>query len=138
MDWLKKLNEETVYNYRNTDTGEILQLTKQEIRNWIELEPTTVPGSEFCVGGVRYEYAGFEPRKLNIMTKITFEKNGRKGLRVKTAQGGQSVRSLSKENYLKGKGTKSVLTKGCTEASNKEKERMVRKKYSEWTKGGSK
>ena len=135
MDWLSKLHDETLFRYRNSRTDEVICVPLSLLEEWLNISIKGEPGEEFYFAGDRYTYAGFEPRKLNIMTKITFEKNGRKALKIKDADGQESIRSMSKENYLKGKGTKSVLTKACKEASNKEKLKILRRTHAQWTKG---
>jgi hypothetical protein len=72
-----------------------------------------------------FEYAGFEPLSTGIMTKVVFEKNGRKAVKTQFGDGQQVIRSATKEAYYKGKGTDSVLTKGCREASDKVKEQIT-------------
>jgi len=135
MGWLAELDKERIYQYRNEETGSVISGNKEFFRKEIGEDLTFAPGDNFFLHGDNYAYAGFLPNKLSIMTKITFEKNGRKGLKVTNSNGKHWVRSMSKENYMNGKGTESVLTNGCREASNKVKEKMVRKKYESWTKG---
>jgi hypothetical protein len=137
MSWIDELQRETVYQYTNRDTGETFSATKEILEEQLGVKLTCSPGDSFEHEGGVYHYAGFEPRKLGMMMKTTFEKNGRKAVRIKHGNGTQAVRSMSRDNYLKGKGTDSVLTKGCREASAKKKEEIVRQKYSAWTKGGS-
>ena len=148
MGWLEDLSKTTIYNFRNTeDTEDLVQGTSEQLTEAFQQEVKGEPGEKFEVEfengeKVTYEYAGFQPHKLNIMTKITFEKNGRKGVRVNHGEGKSTVRSMTRENLLKGKGVKetgykrdakgeltgeksyevdSALTKGCQEASNKAK-----------------
>lgn len=135
MDWLSKLHKETLFRYKNTETQEIISVPLDVLEEWLEIPVKGEPGESFYISGVLYTYAGFEPRKLNITTKITFEKNGRKALRINNSDGTTTVRSITKDNYIKGKGTKSVLTSACTQASNKEKEKILRRKHAQWTKG---
>lgn len=77
------------------------------------------------------KFARVEPRKLGIMTKIQFEKNGRIGLKTKFANGKTTTRSMTKENVMNGKGTDSVLTKSCLEHTRKEQHKMVNKQYNQ-------
>lgn len=140
MSWLNELNKDTIYKY-TCECGEepiTISGTKEDLRALFDTEPTFSHGDTIHYQGMDFTYSGFEPRKLGIMTKTVFEKNGRKGIQVTHSNGKQSYRSQSRENYLLGKGTKSVLTKGCQEASNKVKEKMVRQKFDQWTKGSAK
>jgi hypothetical protein len=135
MGWLKELENERIYHYRNERTGVVMSHDKDFFYYEMGKNLAFEPGDYFFLHGDKYVYAGFVPDRLNLMTKITFEKNGRKGLRVKNSDGKQWVRSMSKENYMNGKGTESVLTKGCREKSDKVKEQIVRKKYQGLIKG---
>jgi hypothetical protein len=45
------------------------------------------------------------------MIKSSYEKNGRKAMRVRTGDGKPVERSMTRQNHLDGKGTKSVYTK---------------------------
>ncbi len=85
-----------------------------------------------CEGDHACEYAGFEPRPLNIMMKSVFEQNGRKGIRIILPNGDTVQRSMTKENYLNGRGTESVLTKGCREASTEVKKKIVHDRMVQW------
>jgi len=70
-------------------------------------------------------YKGTTPQKLGLVTKTTFEKNGRKAIRTHFDDGRTAIRSQTKENVLKGKGTKSVYTKAYQEHVNKEAHQKV-------------
>jgi hypothetical protein len=77
---------------------------------------------------------------------VVFEKNGRKGIRIKDQNGKTTIRSMTRENLLKGKGVKvtgdkrdhkgnktgqksyeveSTLTRACRDESNKVKAKEV-------------
>ncbi len=71
------------------------------------------------------KYDGLNSRKVNIMYKTTFEKNGRKAVKTQFANGKSFIRSQTKENAMNGKSHKSVLTSGHQEAVNKEKHKNM-------------
>jgi hypothetical protein len=153
MGWLEDLSKTTIYNYRNQeDREDLIQGTSTELSELfcqeVKGEPGEVLEVEFENGEkAKFEYSGFEPHKVNIMYKTTFEKNGRKGVRVSTGDGKSHVRSMTRENLYKGEGVNetgmkrdakgeltgeksyevdSALTKGCREASDKAKTEMLR------------
>lgn len=144
MGWLDNLNEDRIFKYLPLDeknpceavTGNKKQLSKTFAVN-VEGIPGEVlkdPKTEY-----RYAYAGFEPVALGLVTKVVFEKNGRKAIRIKDQEGKTTTRSMSRENLLNGKGVTitgekrdakgeltgkksyevtSSLTKACREQSN--------------------
>lgn len=153
MGWLEDLSKTTIYKYRNeNDAEDLIEGTSAELAEILGQEVKGEPGEvlkvEFENGEVvNFAYAGFHPHKVNIMYKTTFEKNGRKGVRVNTGDGKSHVRSMTRENLYKGKGVNetgmkrdakgeltgeksyevdSALTKGCQEASNKAKAEIFR------------
>ena len=81
---------------------------------------------QLCACGGEYYYKNTESTKISMMVKTTFEKNGRPAVRTTFANGSSIVRSQTKENALKGKGTKSVLTRPHQESVDKEKDIIVR------------
>jgi hypothetical protein len=158
MGWLDDLNKSRVYNYRCVDKDDpnyMLSGTKEELNALtvelgedalLKFEPGDKP--KILVDGelLQYEYAGFEPIEVGLVTKVVFEKNGRKGIRIKDQNGKTTIRSMTRENLLKGKGVKvtgdkldhkgnktgkksyeveSTLTKACREESNKVKAKEV-------------
>lgn len=131
MDWLKEGT--CTYNFKCPKCGAITQIEENRtvdsdaVRNYSVECPDC--SYEEC------DYAGFEPRQLGGMTKTVFEKNGRVGVRTKFGDGKSVIRSKTKENVLKGKGTQSVLTKGCRDASDKARKEIVRARYNEMMKG---
>ena len=134
MNWLEDLNKKTVYKYvvEGSDL-EPLYATRDELLELTGSEPTCEPGDKFSLEDENgkelvFSYAGFIPRKLDMMTKVTFEKNGRKGIAVNFGDGKIAKRSQTKENYMNGKGTASVLTKACKEASEKAQKEYVHKR----------
>ena len=119
MGWLDDLNKSRTFVYKSED-GETIQCDHDFLvaqSGDENFDPC--PNTEFEYEGKVYSYAGFEPTQLSIMTKIQFEKNGRKGMLTRFADGGQTTRSMTRERYYQGKGTDSVLTKGCREVSDK-------------------
>lgn len=129
--WLTEGNG--IYNYECPECKQIhsieisRRVPNQFIKDYKHPCTCTENGSTVCI------YRGSEPRSINIMTKMTFEKNGRKGIRTTFADGSSSTRSQTKENALNGKkNLNSVLTKGHQEAVDKatqtaviQKERML-------------
>lgn len=158
MGWLDDLNKNRVFHYRCVDIPEpeyTLSGTQDELKKLVgeQVDLTFSPGDKpkILVDGeeLQYEYGGFDPVKLNQTMKVVFEKNGRKGIRIKDGDGKQTVRSMSRENLLKGKGVKitgdkrdaqgnltgeksyevdSALTKACREESNKVKAKEVHRR----------
>lgn len=135
MKWLEELNENRLFRYRCTsheDVDDVLG-TPAQLKELFEQDVECEPREEIVVntdeGDFKFVYAGFEPTRVGLMSRITFEKNGRVGLRTTFGDGKQSVRSMTKEKAFQGKGTDSVLTKGCQEASNKEKQKQVVQKW---------
>ena len=151
MGWLEDLAKETIYIYRpmgQEDPCESIRGTLEQLKDTFGLEVKGEPGEVLLCPQTshKYQYGGFEPKKLGIMTKVTFEKNGRKGIRIDHGDGKSVTRSMTRENLFKGKGVKftgekrdakgettgkksyeveSSLTKGCAEASLKEKGDML-------------
>lgn len=78
-----------------------------------------------CQDNTSCTYNGTEPRKIGLMTKTTFEKNGRIGIKTNFSNGKSSVRSMTKENTMNGKGHSSVLTPAFQEKVNKDKLKAV-------------
>ena len=129
MSWLNE--GDTTYRFRCLACDEITHINiatevDQDIVRATEVE------CEHCKNDVGCVYAGFEPRTINQMTKITFEKNGRVGVKVVHGDGKIAIRSKTKDNYLQGKKCESVLTKGCEEASNKAKQKIVHDRVQQW------
>ena len=155
MSWLEDLNKKRVYNYRSkTDPEEIISGTKENLSTIFMTPPTCESGDKVRLDNLieseeaydEYEYAGFEPIRMGGMTKVTFEKNGRKAVRIDLGNGKTVVRSMTRENLMKGQGIRitgkkrdnkgeltkkltfeidSSLTKGCQEASTKETAKRV-------------
>lgn len=129
MSWLEDLSKETIYQYRDEVSEELVSGTKEELSEFFGHDLLCEPGEEAILhagdGSIKYIYAGFLPRELGITTRVSFEKNGRVGLRTKFADGKQYVRSKTKELAMEGKGTDSILTRQCREASKKAEEKIV-------------
>lgn len=151
MGWLDDLNKERVYNYARADEAdpcEMISGTKDDLMKTFNSEIECSSGEVLVCPqtSYKYVYAGFQPIKLGLATKIVFEKNGRKAVRMRDSDGKTTIRSMTRENYMKGKGVKvtgdkrdskgektgqksfevqSSLTKGCREASNKAKAKEV-------------
>lgn len=156
MGWLEDLNKERIYNYRcNIDSDFVLSGTKEELNELVgdevelKYEPNDVASVLVDGEDLLFTYAGFDPIKTGLVTKIVFEKNGRKGLRIVDGDGKQTVRSMSRENLLKGKGVTitgdkrdargeltgeksyevdSILTKACRAKSDEVKKEEVYKR----------
>ncbi len=128
MDWLNDLP--CLYRFRCNKCGfsDLIEYKGSEDEDEIKTHKYDCDQAK-CDG--QLEFAGFEKRKLDIMVKTTFEKNGRVGVEV-TNGDKKYVRSMTKENYLNGKGTDSVLTKGCKEQSEKAKKHIVYNKMQRW------
>lgn len=127
MSWLDELNKSRLFVYRNASNpeDEIIGNTEtlQGLSGISDLDPN--PGTKFEFEGQTFEYAGMVPANIGMMSKVVFEKNGRKAVRTQFGDGQQVVRSATKEAYYKGKGSDSVLTKGCKEASEKAKQNII-------------
>lgn len=131
MGWLEDMSNDTIYNYRDQSSGDVIKGTRSQLEDYFGCSLKCEPGEEASLNVPlprKYLYAGFEPNKLGITTKMTFEKNGRTGVRTRFSDGKQYVRSMTKEQAMKGKGTESVLTKDCKVASEKAKEKYVHKR----------
>lgn len=160
MGWLEDLSKTTIYKFRSLEdpSNEVFG-TSDELTEAFGFEVKGEPGEKLRIetdeGTLEFEYAGFEPRQLGIMTKIVFEKNGRKAVRINHGDGKSVVRSMTRENLLKGKGIKetgdkhdasgnktgqksyevdSALTKGCKEASEKAKSQIFQNRLHAWKK----
>ncbi len=158
MGWLEDLAKTTVFKFRSTtDPSDEVFGTSEELTEAFGSEVKGEPGEKIKVetdeGILEFEYAGFEPKELGIMTKIVFEKNGRKAVRINHGDGKTVVRSMTRENLMKGKGIKetgdkhdasgnktgqksyeidSALTKGCREASEKTKAQIFQNRLHAW------
>jgi hypothetical protein len=51
------------------------------------------------------EYAGVEPVRVNVVTKVSYEQNGRQAYRISDGKGNVTHMSKSKYNYLQSAGT---------------------------------
>jgi hypothetical protein len=86
------------------------------------------------------EYVGFTSEPLNIMTTITYEKNGLQAVKTSDSRGNHSYKSVTKLNYEKNGNTKSVYTKEysshmaqkqSSEPPTRERVERVQQKYME-------
>ena len=148
MSWLNEIGDKVNYIYKHTDDDYICG-TKAEFKENLDKELQFTAGDAFDLDGKTYTYAGFKPYESGIMTKIVFEKNGRKGIRVKMADGTKSVRSMTRELLYRGKAevndsdirynekgeakgrgkeVESVVTKGFAEFRKKNQEKIVHQK----------
>ncbi|RLD04712.1 MAG: hypothetical protein DRI65_10205 [Chloroflexota bacterium] len=142
MEWLKDRHKDTIYFYRiiRTSVDELEHLDSvvggppSYWEHFLDEVPKYNPGEILKFGDFEYQYAGFEGKKLGGMTKVVYEKNGRKALKIST-DGKHSYRSMTKDNYINGKGTDEVLTKGCAETSNKEKQKILHNKMEQFKRG---
>jgi len=146
MNWISDLANETIYNYRSI-VGEVISGTAEELSEIADRKVTGEPGNTFMFADHVYTYAGFQPKKLGIMTKTVFEKNGRKGMKILHSDGSSATRSMTRENLFKGKGVQitgdkrdakgektgekayevqSSLSRGCQDASDKAKGEILR------------
>lgn len=148
MSWLEDSAKKIVYKYKRADDV-VISGTLEELAEQTGLNLKAEYKESFEYLGDTYTYNGFVPREHSIMTKIVFEKNGRKAVRIQHTNGKSHVRSMSKENFLNFKGVKktekkydskgndtgkrrieveSVLTKGAKEAAAKTTENVVQNK----------
>ncbi len=106
MEWLKQINKDRIYTYIGPEgeeiKGKLKDITK-ELALQKELEGD--PHETFEYEGVVFTRVGFSAAKLNMATKVVFEKNGRKGYKI-----GNDYISATKENYMKTGETSTVLS----------------------------
>ncbi len=136
MDHWAESAKKIVYNYKRED-GVLMSGTLSELMSKTELELEAKYQETFTYLGDTYTYCGFEPRESNVMTKIVFEKNGRKAVRIQHTNGKSHVRSMTKENLLNGKGAKKTETrydhKGNAKGSGAEQTSVLTKDFKQHT-----
>jgi hypothetical protein len=101
MGWL----EDTEYEYEFKCPGcspDMVKTIKQK-------EKPVAPVCEFCRGIL--EYIGFKPVEFPMVSRISFEKNGRIGYAITTGKGETTCISKSKYEYMKTAQNKSHLSK---------------------------
>ena len=84
-----------------------------------------------------YHYKGFLPDKVNLMTKVQFEQNGRIGYKISVGDGKHIYRSATREKYehTVGNTSRSKLTEKKQELGSLN-ESVYSKSYGEAVKGG--
>ena len=80
------------------------------------------PFCEFCGGAT--EYTGFNPQKIGTKLVTTYEKHGRKAVRIRNKDGSLTHLSETKRIYQKTGRIESQYTKGYQEAQAKEEEKQ--------------
>jgi hypothetical protein len=89
MSWLEELEYTYVYLCKNTGKEVHVKCRAKE-----DPVPPVMDGHDF-------EPRGFLPQKMGGVTKVEYEHNGRKGIRITDSSGGVQHRAKSKESYLK-------------------------------------
>ena len=136
MSWLEDSAKKIVYNYVRADEV-LISGTLDELIEKTGLNLKAEYKETFNYLGDTYTYCGFEPRENNIMTKIVFEQNGRKAIKVQHTDGKCHVRSMTKENLLKGVGAKKTEVrydhKGIAKGSGTEQTSVITKDFKRHT-----
>lgn len=136
MSWIEDEAKRTIYNYKG-NLGGHLSGTLEDLSSKCGKDLIGQYEETFTYEGENFSYSGFNPKESNIMTKIVFEKNGRKAIRVKHTDGKSHVRSMSKENLLRGKGARKTETrydeKGHAKGRGVEVESVFTKDFKEHT-----
>jgi hypothetical protein len=99
MSWLEDLHAERIFHYDSGEdriTGNI-----QDLSLLAKKDVVGVPGEMIYVDDKTYEYAGFDSIKAAQMSKVEFEKNGRKAYRITDSSGKIRYIAKSKHEYLK-------------------------------------
>ncbi len=127
MDFLKERHDRTIYHYKTDES--IVSGTPQELAEYFGKDLLFEPGEVVQHYTEDYQYAGFDPLSMSLTTKVAYEQNGRKAIRVTSPGGHIQHRSLTKDRMLESgkqdKETKSVLTKACSETYAKAKTNMA-------------
>ena len=123
MDFLKERHERTTYTYKCYESDASVSGTPAELDSFFGKPLSYEPKEHIILGGKIYEYAGFEPMGMSLTTKVAYEQNGRKAIRVVDPSGNIQYRSKTKDKILeagsqKAEGT-SIVTKGFAEAKAK-------------------
>ncbi|RLA62971.1 MAG: hypothetical protein DRQ88_13040 [Epsilonproteobacteria bacterium] len=139
MKWLKEKARNSIFIYRMIGTAGngplvsddgtpfTIEGTLEELSRDLGKEVQGIPKEEVeSMHGDIFVYAGFEPTPMGGMVKTTFDKNGRKAIRLRYGDGSQEIRSATKDRYMNTGNDKSVLTKPCSDAANKVKQAHVR------------
>lgn len=104
MSWLDDLNNKRVYHYE-TEEGARITGTLPDINEELGLNLEGDPGETFEFEGELYTRGGFEPIKINLATRVFYEKNGRKAYKI-----GNDYVSATKEQYMRTGETSTVLS----------------------------
>jgi hypothetical protein len=89
MSWLEELEYTHVFVCKNTGREVHVKCPAKE-----DPVPPVIDGCDF-------EPRGFLPQKMGGITRVEYEHNGRKGIRVTDSNGGVQHRAKSKDTYLK-------------------------------------
>ena len=138
MSWLNEIEDNINYIYKHSDNDSLCG-TKAELREYTGKDLQFSADDSFELDGKTYTYSGFKPYASGIMTKVVFEKNGRKGIMVKMADGTKSVRSMTRELLYRGKAKINETEtrydeKGRAKGKGKEVESVVTKGFAEFKK----
>lgn len=98
MSWLDDLSKERIFNYKLED-GSTTSGTIQELSKLFNREFIGEPGEVILTDGLTLTYAGFEPIKLGQKGIVEFNKNGRKAVMVRNADGSIEYHSKTKLLY---------------------------------------
>jgi hypothetical protein len=89
MSWLADLEYTHEFICKNTGKRELVRCKASE-------QPVAP-----VVEGHEFEHRGFLPVKMGGCTKVEYEQNGRKGIRITDGNGGVQHRAKTKDTYLK-------------------------------------
>lgn len=101
MSWLDDVRNERIFNYKNGD-GEILRHRIKDFKKIYGINIEAKAGETIEIDHKVYSYAGFESVEILRRTEVEFEKNGRKGVEIRT-KGNKRPTYISKTklNYMK-------------------------------------
>ena len=100
MSWLEELNADRKFNYRFED-GTVVRGTLKELSALVGNTVLGEPEETISVDGETAVYAGFDAIPVRQRAIIEFEKNGRKAIAIKEADGTTRYVSKTKMNYQK-------------------------------------
>ena len=110
MSWLNSLEDDVVFEYKNS-SGEIIFGTKKELLEESKQLLKFEAGDIMIINGDEYHYIGFQPITNYQLHKIEFEQNGRIGVKTINSKGA-SYTSKTRLNYEKTGTIQRGLAKG--------------------------
>ncbi len=99
-NWLEDVNKDRVFHYKN-ENGATVSGTIKKLSEVFGVELKAVAQEKIQFNDSVYRYAGFDPVQLRQKNIIEFEKNGRKAVMIRDADGKVTYRSKSKIHYEK-------------------------------------